>query len=77
MWEMGDRNPVKYVDIESLGIDPAKLNWRPMPNAGAAAVSPPQTPTMTDGHLTIAEAKKRLAATFGVSTDAVEITIRA
>jgi hypothetical protein len=48
-----------------------------MPNAGAAIAPPPHAPALTDGHLTIAEAKKRLAATFGVSTDAVEITIRA
>lgn len=77
IWEKGDRNPIKYVDIESLGIDPAKLKWKPMPEMGDAPVATPEPPHIPDSPLTIAEAKKRLAATFGVSTDAVEITIRA
>jgi hypothetical protein len=77
VWEKGDRNPVKYVDLESLGIDPAKLKWKPMPKAQAAKAPTSDTPLAPDTPLTIAEAKKRLAATFGVSSDAVEITIRA
>lgn len=77
VWAKGDRNPVKYVDIEDLKIDPTKLKWKAMPKANAAKVSTPETPLAPDGTLTIAEAKRRLATTFGVSTDAVEITIRA
>jgi hypothetical protein len=78
VWAKGDRNPVKYVDIEDLGIDPAKLKWKPMPTPQAGTVPPYEPSAPADATpLTIAEAKKRLAATFGVSVDAVEITIRA
>jgi hypothetical protein len=78
VWK-GDRNPVKYVDIASLGIDPSALKWKPMPKAraGANKGSVDIVVSDADGLLTIAEAKRRLAATFGVSPEAVEITIRA
>lgn len=77
VWAKGDRNPVKYVDIESLGIDPSKLKWKPMPEVQSAKRAKAEATPSADGALTIAEAKKRLAATFGVSPEAVEITIRA
>jgi hypothetical protein len=75
------RNPVRYTNLSDLGIDVAGLKFKPMPAAKepaakrepsareAAAPWPPAT-------LTIPEAKKALAATFGVKPDAVEITIR-
>jgi hypothetical protein len=75
------RNPVRYTNLSDLGIDTAGLKFKPMlaakespakrePSARqAAAPWPPAT-------LTIPEAKKALAATFGVKPDAVEITIR-
>jgi len=77
------RNPVRYTSLSELGIDLAGVKFEPMPNAkerpikrepappreAVAAAGPPAT-------LTIAEAKKALAATFGVKPDAVEITIR-
>ncbi len=77
------RNPVRYSSLSELGIDLAGVEFEPMPNAkerpikrqpappreAVAAAGPPAT-------LTIAEAKKALAATFGVKPDAVEITIR-
>lgn len=76
LWDHG-RNPVRYTSLKELGINPAKLTWEPMPQAEAAAspISKPTGPSPTGG-LTIAEAKKALAATFGVKPDAVEITIR-
>ncbi|MDB6009735.1 MAG: hypothetical protein JWL65_1985 [Gammaproteobacteria bacterium] len=74
----GDRNPVKYVpSLEDYGVDPAELDWQPMPpptaNGGAR---PNGHPPGDDSPLTIAEAKRRLALTFGVLPDAIEITIR-
>lgn len=77
-WDHG-RNPVRYTSLAQLGIDPKKAKFEPMPTgvvvqppAGSITVSgaPPA------GTLTITEAKKALAATFGVKPDAVEITIR-
>jgi hypothetical protein len=77
VWAKGDRNPVKYVDIEDLGIDPSKLKWKPMPKPQPGRTPAAEATLPVDAPLTIAEAKQRLAATFGVSADAVEITIRA
>lgn len=76
VWK-GDRNPVKYAAIEDLGIDPSTLEWQPMP-AAAEPRSPTREVNKLPGvaPLTMAEAKKGLALTFGVSPDAVEITIR-
>jgi len=76
VWK-GDRNPVKYATIDGLGIDAAELKWEPMP----PALPPPTNdsrglaPTTVTA-LTLADAKKRLALTFGVPPDAIEITIR-
>lgn len=72
------RNPVRYTDFRSLGIDPTKLDFKPMPEPkvpAAIAPSPPST-GQPAAALTINEAKRGLAKTFGVSEDAIEITIR-
>jgi hypothetical protein len=69
--------------------DPKKLDFRPMPTsapapeATAPSVSPPQSSVAATAEqqpmpvkMTIADAKRALAATFGVDPDAIEITIR-
>jgi len=71
----GDRNPVKYEPIEKLGIDLSTLKWEPMPEP----TTPPAPPVLSDADtspLTMTEAKKGLALTFGVSPEAIEIIIR-
>lgn len=76
LWDHG-RNPVRYTSLEALGIDPTELKWDQMPKV--EGVTPTPLPSSAPGSapgLTIAEAKKALAATFGVSPEAVEITIR-
>lgn len=79
VWK-GDRNPVKYAAIEDLGIDFTKLDWKPMPArteaTKATSVRREANQTATLGPLTMAEAKKGLALTFGVPAEAIEITIR-
>jgi hypothetical protein len=68
------RNPVRYTSLKQLGISPDDLAFQKMPlreefrqeTGGSASAQV----------LTIAEAKKELAATFGVRPEAVEITIR-
>jgi hypothetical protein len=71
-WDKDARNPVSYKTLGELGIDLRKLKFTPMP--------PPTPPAKSAGGgrapMSIAEAKKALAATFGVSPDDVEITIR-
>jgi hypothetical protein len=81
LWDHG-RNPVRYTSLEELGIDPDALEFQPMPegdddqgSAGQPASAGP-TPGRPEAGLTIAEAKKALAVTFGVKPEAVEITIR-
>ena len=80
LWK-GDRNPVRYDKIEDLEIDFDALDWKPMPprgetvEAGTAPVRPPQRSASVQA-LTMADAKAGLALTFGVSPEAVEITIR-
>ena len=73
IWK-GDRNPLKYaVSLQDLGIDAAKLRWERMPKRRKS----PRKAQDPAAPLALAEAKKRLALTFGVSTEAIEITIRA
>jgi len=62
------RNPVVYETLKQLGIELRGLKFKPMPQASGALGEP--------APLTIAEAKKALAATFGVKPEDVEITIR-
>jgi hypothetical protein len=63
----GYRNPVWYTTLEEIGIEVGKLRFKPMPAPASSA---------KDGPLTIAEAKLRLAVTFGVDPDHIEITVR-
>ena len=63
------RNPVSYKSLKTLGIDPRQLKFEPMP-AKSEADAVGEIP------LTIAAAKKALAATFGVSPEDIEIIIR-
>ena len=72
------RNPVRYVPLAELGIRVDDLEFQPVTGAEHSRAeegraSPAPWPPAT---LTISEAKKALAATFGVKPDAVEITIR-
>lgn len=70
----GWRNPVRYTTLEELGIDADSLRFKPMP-----PVEKPkeiESATTRLQKLTIAQAKEGLARTFGVSPEAVEITIR-
>jgi hypothetical protein len=71
----GDRNPVKYASLEKIGIDPESLRWEPMPAPAEPLISGVIAPT-AGAPLTIAEAKKSLALTFGVPPEAIEIIIR-
>lgn len=71
------RNPVRYVPLDELGIDPTTLQFSRMtdtPRAPPAASGAVERPRLRK--LTIEEAKRGLAETFGVSPDSIEITIR-
>lgn len=84
VWGKGWRNPVRYTCMEDLGMDPDTLDWQPMPEPDAIVPAAKDEGDDIDADddepaprpLTIAEAKAGLAETFGVSPDAIEITIR-
>ncbi|VTU14348.1 hypothetical protein [Variovorax sp. RA8] len=63
----GYRNPVWYTDLEGIGIELGKLSFKPMPALSSS---------VEEVLLTIPEAKRRLAKTFGVDPNAIEITVR-
>jgi hypothetical protein len=71
VWEKA-RNPVSYKTLKALGIDLRGLKFKPMPVPAPSAKSGESS----GASMTIAEAKKALAASFGVSPEDVEITIR-
>lgn len=66
VWRKELRNPVAYAGLKELGIQDRKLKFQPVPDPPVAG---------REG-LTISEAKKALAATFGVRPEDVEITIK-
>jgi hypothetical protein len=69
------RNPVSYKTLKTLktlGIDLRGLKFRPMPVPVASTKPGEPAP----GMMTIADAKKALAASFGVSPEDIDITIR-
>ncbi len=77
----GLRNPVHYTTIEEIGVDVSQLEFKSMPEPDGLEGDPSvksTSPALNAGDtpLTIAEAKKRLALTFGVEPDAIEITVR-
>lgn len=72
------RNPVRYTHLlEVVFADIRNLKFEPMPQRDAAKpIEQSAEPASSPHALTIAEAKKALAVTFGVKPEAVEITIR-
>jgi hypothetical protein len=77
VWE-GWRFPVRYMRLVDLGIDPSRLQFTTVQGAnanganGKANVARPSKMSP----MSITEAKRGLAATFGVDEDAIEITVR-
>ena len=79
IWK-GWRNPVRYTTLEELGVSLEGIQFQPMPpiddNAKVQHTTFSHLENGSEFRLTIAEAKQGLAKTFGVSPDAIEITIR-
>jgi hypothetical protein len=66
----GQRNPVRYLDLSEIGIDPAQVPWKPFPTELEETHDPIPA-------LTIEEAKRGLSKKLGVTPESIEITIRA
>ena len=71
------RNPVQYCNFESmLGIDPATLNWQPMP-AGEPPIEPAVEPAATPDLASLIRQAKAIVASYpGVQPGMVDINIR-
>lgn len=90
VWQ-GWRNPIKYMTTKELEIDFEALDFQPMPSQPMPSqpmpakktpptIESPQTSEPEKGAvqpLSIEAAKAGLAAAFGVTPEAIEITIRA
>jgi hypothetical protein len=81
VWQ-GWRNPVRYSTLEELGIDLAKLEFRPMPQPTASTRTAAEAPEKGDGAAVgpstiIDQAKAGIAAALGLKPSQIEITIRA
>lgn len=72
------RNPVHYTSLAELGIAHKDLLFEPLPENSESLSAPVRSSDAKwpPANLTIAEAKKALAASFGVTAEAVEIIIR-
>jgi hypothetical protein len=70
IWRKELRNPVVYGTLKELGIELRGQKFKAIPTPQPAALAG------KGGGMTIAEAKKALAVTFGVKPEDVEITIR-
>jgi hypothetical protein len=73
LWKPDWRNPVAYGSLAALGIRTPDLAFAPIDADASPATAPPPAST---GRLSIAEAKRALAETFGVRPEDIEINIR-
>lgn len=71
IWHRTNRNPVLYSTLKELNIDSASLRFHPVPDFPAKSQAA-QAPRK----LTINEAKKALAASYGVKPKQIEIIIK-
>ena len=68
---------MRYTSLNELGISLDGIEFQPMPETVIASTPQAMHPGGSSAPmLTIAEAKKALATTFGVKPENVEITIR-
>jgi hypothetical protein len=74
LWKPAWRNPVAYGSLAALGIRSPELAFAPIEGALAAGLL--AVPNAPAGRMTIAEAKKALAESFGVRPEDIEINIR-
>jgi len=64
------RNPIAYRTFQDLDIDPTTLEFKSLPEPAQEAARSEDKP------MTIAEAKRALAKSFGVNPDDIDIVIR-
>jgi hypothetical protein len=70
-WD-GNHNPVRYLSMADLGVDPSGLEWHSMP-AQVPTVSTEEEASPGD---VVAQARTRIAAAYGVKPSAVQISVQ-
>ena len=79
-WD-GNRNPVSYRNLESMGIDITRLDFKPVSKVTSSVLNDVKTVDEREENkvfstpLNIKDAKAGLALYFGVSEDDIQITI--
>jgi hypothetical protein len=75
VWD-GGRNPVRYTSLMDLGIDLDGLEFKPIRASTQAPRTIGSVSERNHDPLTMSAAKQRLAATYDVRPEAIEIVIR-
>lgn len=70
------RNPVRYASLEELGISLDGLEFQVCPSRQESRTQDENGSESRRAALTITDAKRALAETFGVTPESIEITIR-
>ncbi|QDU57262.1 hypothetical protein [Aeoliella mucimassa] len=73
LWTFG-RNPIHYANLEDLGINLNKIDWKPVGSKPAA--KRPAAPLRKVPVSIFDTAKEMIAKQLGIGVDAIEITIR-
>jgi hypothetical protein len=66
-----NRNPVAYTSLNTLGIDPDKLDWKDFVTAPVSS----EIPTMLAPATVVDQARAMIANALSISPDAVKITV--
>ena len=74
VWNKGDQYPVRYISMSDIGVDPSKLNWRPIIQGNSEVLEQKAPDAHTED--AVARAKEALSKVFGVAPSAIEISIR-
>jgi len=75
VWEKW-RNPIHYTTLKALGITLEKIQFQPMPEITKKSRPESVSNEISAKKMDISTAKRALASYYGLSPEAIEITIR-
>ena len=73
-WRTGRRNPIAYVKLKDIPIDPDALDWKDVKRQEDSALKVGDSVVRTPGAI-IDEARRRIARAFSVDPSAVRISV--
>lgn len=74
-WD-GNRNPIAYMTLEDFGLKLEDLEFHPVPTASELMAVDGKANSVEIAPLSIEEAKRGLAAKFGLNPEQIDIIIR-